>query len=160
MFPHKKQRVVQFKGQLVSLLRNKNSFRVPQTSYFMHQLQNTAALDGTLLACLHSHELCMTFLVFSTSLMGLLWSNTNGSWFTVASQLQDETVLLNSDQLLNQEYCQLTACWFNKLNGCFIDELRNSLSLLLKTLYVPIQGKKMYLLFSFTLFIPKPNRQL
>lgn len=28
----------------------KNSFRVPQTSYFMHQLQNTAALDGTLLA--------------------------------------------------------------------------------------------------------------
>lgn len=63
----------------------KNSFRVPQTSYFMHQLQNTAALDGTLLACLHSHELCMTFLVFSTSLMGLLWSNTNGSWFTVVT---------------------------------------------------------------------------
>lgn len=51
MFPHKKQRVVQFKGQLVSLLRSKkNSFKVPQASYYMHQLQNAAALDGTLLA--------------------------------------------------------------------------------------------------------------
>lgn len=158
MFPHKKQRVVQFKGQLVSLLRNKNSFRVPQTKVIL--CINFKILLLQIVPCLPSHELWMTFLVFSTSLMGLLWSNTNGSWFTVASQLQDETVLLNSDQLLNQEYCQLTACWFNKLNGCFKDELRNSLSLLLKTLYVPIQGKKMYLLFSFTLFIPKPNRQL